>query len=147
MTVAQAIREAGTVAGEAEKVTSEVSVKARRRRHSASYKLGILKKAEAAREEPGKVGELLRREGLYSSHLTEWRRLQERGALQELGPKRRGPVPKVVDARIVELERENARLKARVEVAEALIEVQKKVSVMLGIELGPKGPDGSGRKR
>lgn len=140
-------REPGFGIGQAEKETSEVSAKAHRRRFSASYKLEILRKAEALREQPGKIGELLRREGLYSSHLTEWRRLQERGALQELAPKRRGPAPRVRDARMVELERENARLKARVEVAEALIEIQKKVSVMLGIELEPKGPGGSGGKR
>lgn len=145
--MAQVIREAAIVASQAEKETSEVGAKAHRRRFSASYKLGILKKAEAVRDQAGKIGELLRQEGLYSSHLAEWRLLQERGALQELGSKRRGPSPRVRDARIIELERENARLKARVEVAEALIEVQKKVSVMLGIELGPKGPDSSGRTR
>ena len=132
---------------QAEGGSSEVSAKPRRRRFTASYKLEILRKAEALRDEPGRVGELLRREGLYSSHLTLWRRLQERGALHELGPKRRGPVPTVRDQRVIELERENARLKARVEVAEALIEVQKKVSVMLGIELGPQEPGGSGGKR
>lgn len=140
-------REAGFGISQPENESTEVSAKAHRRRFSASYKLAILRKADALRDEPGKIGELLRREGLYSSHLTVWRRLQERGALLELGPRRRGPAPTVRDQRVVELERENARLRARVEVAEALIEVQKKVSVMLGIELGTKEPGGSGGTR
>ncbi len=139
--------EAGSEVSQAERETSEVSAKAHRRRFSASYKLEVLTKADALKDQPGRTGELLRREGLYSSHLTVWRRLRERGALQELGPRRRGPAPKVRDSRLVELERENAWLKARVEVCEALIDVQKKVSVMLGIELGPKGPGGSGGTR
>ena len=124
-----------------------MSAKPLRRRFTAAYKLEILRKAEALRDEPGRIGELLRREGLYSSHLTAWRRVQERGALQELEPKRRGPAPRVRDPRIAELERENARLKARVEVAEALIEVQKRVSVMLGIDLSTSKPAGSGGTR
>jgi len=140
-------REVGFGVSQAEKETSEVSAKAHRRRFSASYKVEILRKAEGLRDEPGKIGKLLREEGLYSSHLTVWRRLEKRGALRELGPKRRGPAPRIRDTRMVALERENARLKARVEVCEALIDVQKKVSVMLGIDLEPKGPGGNGGKR
>jgi transposase len=120
---------------------TEVSSKARRRRFTAKYKRKILKEA-AACTKPGEVGALLRREGLYSSNLVEWRRALERGALSALAPKKRGPPPKEVnplEGKVAELERDNARLQRRAERAEALVEVQKKVSELLGIQL-PK-PD------
>jgi transposase-like protein len=116
---------------------TEVSSKARRRRFTGKYKRKILKEA-AACTKPGEVGALLRREGLYSSHLVEWRRAQERGALSALQPKRRGPAPKVphpLERKVAELERDNARLQRRVERAEGLVELQKKVSELLGIQL------------
>jgi hypothetical protein len=112
----------------------EVSAKARRRLFKAEYKREILRKAEACTE-PGEVGALLRSEGLYSSHLTAWRRARERGELAGLAPKKRGrrPIPPDPQAkRIAELERQNARLTARAERAEALVEVQKKVAMLLG---------------
>ena len=86
----------------------------------------------------GELGALLRREGLYSSHLTSWRAQATRGELAGLEPKKRGPKPKSVDPRdkqLAALERENAKLKRRLEHAEAIIAVQKKVSQLLGIAL------------
>ena len=84
---------------------------------------------------------LLRREGLYSSNLTQWRKQRERGELEGLSRKR-GPLPKGKNSladKVKVLERENARLKARAERAEGLVELQKKVSEILGIELGRNG--------
>jgi transposase len=115
----------------------EVLAKAQRRRFTPEYKRKILREAEGCRK-PGELGALLRREGLYSSHLSAWRRARARGELAGLTPKRRGPKPRKPDPnakRILELERENRRLRARAERAEALVEVQKKLSQLLGIEL------------
>src|SRR3990172_8416179 len=89
----------------------EVSGKAERRRFNAAYKRKILKAAEACRL-PGELGELLRKEGLYSSNLTTWRAAQQRGELAGLAPEKRGPKAQVKDARdrrIAELEREAQR--------------------------------------
>ncbi len=116
----------------------EVLEKASRRRFTAKYKLGILEEADHC--EPGQIGALLRREGLYSSHLTTWRRQHEAGVLEALGPRKRGRKAKVRDARALrmeELERENERLRQRLAQAETIIEVQKKVSSLLGITLNP----------
>ena len=114
----------------------EVVAKAVRRRFTAEYKLEVLRQADRCRGR-GEVGALLRREGLYSSHLTQWRKQRERGERQGLSRKR-GPSPKqrhpLVD-KVKVLERENARLKLRAERAEGLVELQKKVSEILGIEL------------
>ena len=118
--------------------SSEVEVMAKpvRRRFTAEYKLGVLRQADRCKGR-GEVGALLRREGLYSSHLTQWRKQRERGERQGLS-RRRGPLPKekspLVD-KVRVLERDNARLKRRVERAEGLVELQKKVSEILGIEL------------
>lgn len=113
---------------------TEVSAKATRRTFSAKYKARILREADACTE-PGEVGALLRREGLYSSHLTSWRAARARGELAALAPKKRGPKAKVVDARderITELERQNAKLRAQLERAEVLLDLQKKVAELLG---------------
>lgn len=111
----------------------EVLAKATRRRFSAAYKRRVLD--EAARcTKPGELGALLRREGLYSSHLAAWRRAQARGELAGLGARRRGPKGVAPDARakrILALEREVRRWRARAERAEALVEVQKKLSALL----------------
>ena len=110
----------------------EVVEQARRRRFTAKYKLGVL--AAADRCEPGQLGALLRRKGLYSSHLTCWRRQREAGALAGLAARQRGrpaPVPDVQGQRVVELERENAQLRQRLLQAETIIDVQKK-SCLLG---------------
>jgi transposase len=124
-------------------VETEVTEKAKRRTFTAEYKKRILEEADRAlvSDEAGGVGALLRREGLYSSHLVEWRRLREAGELSGLSPKRRGPAPR----KLHPLEKENAELKrkleraeARAKRAEAVIEVQKKVSELLGIPLPPR---------
>ena len=117
---------------------SEVEVMAKpvRRRYTAEYKLRILRAAEACSGR-GEIGALLRREGLYSSNLTQWRKQRERGELEGLSRKR-GPSPKLRNPladKVRVLERETARLKARAERAEGLVELQKKVSEILGIEL------------
>ncbi len=115
----------------------EVDPKAHRRQFSAKYKLDILKRAEACTA-PGSLGAMLRAEGLYSSHLTTWRRQRDAGELAGLTPKKRGRKRVEVDARdrkIVELQRENAKLAARAERAEALVELQKKVASLLGTPL------------
>lgn len=115
----------------------EVAEKAARRQFNAEYKRGILKEADACARE-GEIGALLRREGLYSSHLAAWRAARERGEIAGLAPKKRGPKitpPDPRDRKIAELEREQRRLKARLERAEALVDLQKKVSAILGIAL------------
>jgi transposase len=117
--------------------STEVSAKARRRTFTAEYKRRILREADACSKQ-GELGALLRREGLYSSTLSSWRVARSRGEISGLAPKKRGRKIKQADARdhrIVELERENQKLKKRVEHAEAIIEVQKKVSQLLGIQL------------
>ncbi len=122
----------------------EVPEKARRRRFEAAYKLRILEEADQA-SDPGAVGALLRREGLYSSHLSAWRRQRDEGSLAGLSPKRRGRKAKRRDPLTQEndkLRRENQRLAERLRQAETIIEVQKKVSEMLGIPL--KTPDSEG---
>jgi transposase len=122
--------------------STEVTEKASRRRYTAKYKLGILEKADACTE-PGEVGALLRREGLYSSHLTMWRKARKTGSLDALAPKRRGPKPAAVDPDqilIAELQRELRRATLRAERAEAIVELQKKLSQLLGIPL-PEPPD------
>ena len=120
-------------------VTSEVEVTAKptRRRYTAEYKHKILREAETCTRS-GELGSLLRREGLYSSNLTVWRKQRERRELEGLSQKKRGLLPKEKNplaAKVATLERENRRLKSRAERAEGLVELQKKVSEILGIEL------------
>ena len=114
----------------------EVVPKAERRRFSAEYKQRILQEA-AACTQPGEVGALLRREGLYSSHLTTWRQQRRRGELQGLTPVTRGRKADPQAAEIARLQRENERLKAQLERAELIIDVQKKLSRMLGLPETP----------
>ena len=121
----------------------EVVEKAGRRRFTAKYKLGVLE--EADRCEAGEIGALLRRKGLYSSHLTTWRRQREAGALAALTPRQRGRKLRALDAqgaRVTELEREVERLRQRLLQAETIIEVQKKVSLLLGIDPSPSANSG-----
>ena len=121
----------------------EVAAIPKRRTFTAKYKLEILKQVEASNE-PGAVGAILRREGLYSSHLTEWRKERERGALAALEKKRgRKPTRNPLADEIEKLRRENAQLKRRLEQAETIIDVQKKVASMLGIPLKSPPSDGS----
>ncbi len=111
----------------------EVTAKASRRRFTVEYKRKIVREADGCKT-PGAVGALLRREGLYSSHLATWRAARDRGELAG-APKKRGPAPQTPDSRdkkIAELERETMRWRKRAERAEALVEVQKKVAALLG---------------
>ena len=114
----------------------EVVAKATRRRFTVEYKRKIVREADACKT-PGTVGALLRREGLYSSHLTTWRAARERGELAGT-PKKRGPVRRVADPRdkrITELGRENTHWRKRAERAEALVELQKQIAALLGTPL------------
>ncbi len=104
----------------------EVPAKAQRRRFSAAYRLRILQQADACMK-PGELGALLRREGLYSSLLTNWRRQREQGALRDLRGRRRGPKPRPVDPRMKQLEVENRRLQRKLQRAETIITLQKKL--------------------
>ena len=123
----------------------EVTERAARRRFTAEYKLRMVRQADACAGS-GELGALLRREGLYSSHLTTWRRQWEQGSLAALSPKRRGrpAAPSSPLAhRVAELERENVQLTHRLRQAETIISVQKKVSEILGIPLKPGDDAGS----
>ena len=116
-----------------------------RRRFTAEYKLRILREADRSTQ-PGQLGALLRREGLYSSHLTAWRHQRDKGTLAGLTPKRRGRKANPDAPLIAEnerLKRETQRLAAKLRQAETIIEVQKKLSEILGIPLPP--PDSSER--
>jgi transposase-like protein len=124
----------------------EVVESAMRRRFSAEYKLRILQLADSCTES-GSLGVLLRREGLYASNLTTWRRQRDEGTLEALSPKKRGPKtvePNPLTAENEHLRRENERLSKRLRQAELIIDVQKKVSQMLGITLeSPKNEGNS----
>jgi transposase len=116
---------------------TEVTSKAKRRFFTAEYKRKILQEAEACRES-GQIGALLRREGLYSSHLVSWRAARERGELAGLEPKKRGPKATEPNPLVRELaakEREIARLKAENTKLQIICDVQKKVSLLLGVTL------------
>jgi transposase len=124
-----------------------VMEKPERRRFTADYKLAILREADAATS-PGEVGALLRREGLYSSHLTTWRKQREQGTLAGLTPKRRGrkAVPRSpLLAENERLRRENERLAVKLRQAETIIEVQKKLSEVLAMPSPP--PENNGKER
>lgn len=116
----------------------ELVQKAKRRSFTAAYKLRIVREAEACTK-PGETGALLRREGLYSSLLTEWRRAYEAGALDALKRPRGRPAADPRDARIAELERRAERAEAELVKARKVIEVQGNVSALLGELLEPRG--------
>ena len=120
----------------------EVAERAKHRRFTAEYKLRILREADACKGD-GDLGALLRREGLYSSHLSTWRRQRDEIAKAGLKARKRGPKSKAVDPRVKQLERENLRLKRRLEQAETIIDFQKKLSKLLGIPLKPHDSDGN----
>jgi len=113
----------------------EVVPKAKRRQFTAEYKLRIVREADAGTE-PGQIGSLLRREGLYSSYLSTWRRQREEGQLQALSSKKRGRKGQDPSAEeLAQLQRENGRLRARLEQAEIIIDIQKKLSKLLGLTM------------
>ena len=122
----------------------ELVERAKRRRFSAEYKLRVLRQAEAC-SRPGEIGALLRREGLYTSHLTAWRKQRDAGALEALD-RRRGRKPADPrEAQIAALQRRAERAEAELEKARKVIEVQGNVSALLGELLEPRGakPDAS----
>ena len=121
----------------------EVPARHAKRRFTTAYKLEILRRADVCTRS-GELGALLRKEGLYSSHLVTWRRQREHG----LAPKKRGRKPTSSDPRVRTLEREkaglateNRRLERRLQRAETIIAFQKKVAALLGIPLNPLPSD------
>ncbi len=122
----------GTIIFSAENVepsppNPEVVEHARRRQFTAAYKVRILREADAC--EPGQIGALLRREGLYSSHLTHWRQQRDRGLLEALAPQRRGrPVRAAGEQELARLRQENEQLTQKLAAAAAIIDIQKKKS-------------------
>jgi transposase-like protein len=105
-----------------------------RRKFTAKYKLAILRKTDSCTE-PGQVGALLRREGLYSSNLTTWKRQREQGLLDVMSPKKRGRKKHEINPlsqELARLQKDNERLKNKLKQAETIIEVQKKISELLG---------------
>lgn len=129
--------ETGSNKGAKTSTEVEVVAKAERRRFTAEYKVKVLREADQCKR-PGDIGTLLRREGLYWSNLSNWRKQRERGELAGLRGRKRGPEKKEKNPlaeRVRELERDNARLERRAERAEGIVELQKKISQILGIEL------------
>lgn len=114
----------------------EVPAKARRRKFTAEYKWRVLVAADECAK-PGELGALLRREGLHSSHLTTWRQQRKEGSLRGLSPKKRGKKAQhnPLQEKVEHLERENQRLKLKLEQAHIIIEFQKKACALLGIAL------------
>ena len=119
----------------------QVKQKPTRRAFTTAYKLSILDQADQC-QGTGEIGALLRREGLYSSHLSTWRRLRREGTLQALTSKKHGPKPTLSPAERRELEqlrRRNAKLEHELEKAHTIIDVQKKLSSILATMPGNKG--------
>lgn len=112
---------------------TQVVPRPKRRRFTASYKLKIVKEADRYTE-PGQISALLRREGLYSSNLSTWRRQKARGELKGLSPVKRGPKPDETAKENERLKRENEKLKKKLDQAATIIDVQKKLSKLLGLE-------------
>lgn len=115
----------------------EVAAKAKRRQFTAEYRLRIVEEADRCTE-PGEVGQLLRREGLYSSHLTTWRKARRNGALRGLASKKRGAKPKArnpLEPKVRQLEAEVARLEEELRKAHTILDVQEKVAGLLGFSL------------
>ena len=113
----------------------EVPEKKRRRKFTAKYKLHILAEADTCTE-PGQLGALLRREGLYSSNLTTWRRQRQKGLLNAMAPQKRGRKKAEINPlapRLAQLEKDNRRLQQKLKRAELIIEAQKKMAEILGI--------------
>jgi transposase len=114
----------------------------RRRTFAAQDKLRILGEVERAAGVPGGIGAIMRREGLYSSALSDWRRQRDAGAFEALSPAKRGPKaaePNPLAAELAQSLRDNSRLKQRLERAEAIVEIQKKVAALLGLPISSDG--------
>ena len=129
--------EASSAAGAPTRPDPEVVAKPKRRQFTAQYRLRILEEAERCTK-PGEVGRLLRREGLYSSHLTAWRKARRDGALRGLTSKQRGAKPKQrnpLDSKVRELEAKVARLEKELQQAHTILDVQGKVAGLLGFSL------------
>ena len=120
----------------------ELVERPRRRRFTAKYKLEILERADACTR-PGEVGELLRREGLYTSHLTYWRKQRKDGALKQLGRSRGRKPADRRDREIAELRRRAERAEAELQKAKKVIEIQGNVSALLEQMLGTEGESGN----
>jgi len=129
------VRQPASINGNRQNMSKEpdpqVVPTAERRKFGAEYKLRILAEADECTER-GAIGALLRREGLYSSHLDKWRKQRERGALEGLRGRKLGRKPDPQAAEIARLQRENEQLRARLERAEHIIDVQKKLAHLLG---------------
>lgn len=123
-------------------VSPELSPRPQRRTFSAAAKLRILEETDRAADTGG-IAAILRREGLYSSALTDWRRQRNAGAFEALKPLRRGPKPVATPAADADLRRENASLRQRLEHAEAIIGIQKKVAALLGMSMVATERDGT----
>jgi transposase len=120
----------------------EVIERPHRRQFTAGYKLQILQEADAC-DAPGQLGALLRREGLYSSHLRDWRRQRTQGTLNALAPRRRGRPPTPThEVELARLRHENDRLSRQLAAAEAIVEIQKKVSALLALTQPTDDSDG-----
>jgi transposase len=120
----------------------EVVERPHRRQFTAAYKLRILEEADGCHA-PGQLGALLRREGLYSSHLRDWRRQRSAGTLSALAPRRRGRPPTPThEIELTRLRHENDRLSRKLAAAEAIVEIQKKVSALLALTQSSDDSDG-----
>ena len=141
--IAGAVEGNGDVSGTAKIPDPEVSSLPKRRRFSADYKARVVEEADACTEAGG-IGALLRREGLYSSQLSAWRKLYRRGALRALRDDKRGrkATKHPLEDEVAQLRKTNERLSRRLEQAETIIEIQKKVATMLGIPLNSVENDG-----
>ena len=135
--------EAGAASTSAPRPDPEVVAKAKRRTFTAEYKQRILQEADSAAATLGGVGALLRREGLYSSHLTDWRRERRAGILEALKPRKRGP--RSEDNPLVEenrkLRRQVGQVTEKLRKAEIIIDVQKKVAALLGHPIPDVDPE------
>ena len=117
-------------------VSTEIAVKPTRRKFTAEYKINILKETDQCK--PGEVGAMLRREGLFSSHLTAWRREREIGQLQALAPRRRGRKPNPLEAEVERLRKRLARTEKKLEEAEIILDAQKKLCQLFGMNPLPE---------
>ena len=133
MTQTQSKNGTSSLAAPAGAASEEVVARPARRRFTAEYKLRILQEAE--RCAPGQVGALLRREGLYSSHLTTWRKQREAGSLAALTAKKRGPKVDPQAEELARLQRENTKLQAKLARADLIIDAQKKLLVLLNLPI------------